>query len=186
MNFHIQANTIAVANVLYFRTLNGFPPTIGADFQTDWNKWSSNNLKSPTICGRSPPVNDGKVSEVFKSCSIYTNKVVNYWMIFWKGIRDKQATLLPQHKKGIFISSHWIFTIFICLVISAMRCREILFQPNLTQLFRFWKWNKTWLKMCTKDRTPETSQSFTLKPFSHYLFWKHIWTLFWKIGIKKL
>ena len=89
-----------------------------------------------------------------------------------------------QHKKGIFISSHWIFTIFICLVISAMRCREILFQPNLTQLFRFWKWNKTWLKMCTKDRTPETSQSFTLKPFSHYLFWKHIWTLFGKLESK--
>ena len=33
--------------------------------------------------------------------------------------------------------------------------RKILFRPNFTQLSRFRKWNKTRLKMCTKDWTLE-------------------------------
>ena len=51
--------------LLYFQTLlqffvfsnlcalNGLLPTIGADFQTDWNRWSSNNRTQTTICGKS-------------------------------------------------------------------------------------------------------------------------------------
>ena len=71
-----------------------------------------------------------------------------------------------QHKKCPFIRCYQIFSSYIRLVISAMQfrikssLRKILFQLNLAQVFRFGKWNKTWLKMCTKDRTPETDQSF--------------------------
>ena len=103
-------------------------------------------------------------------------------------IRSSTICGICQLKKCLFISCYQIFPSYIRLVISAMQfqikssLRKILFQPNLSQLFRFWKWNKTWLKMCTKDRTPETDQSFTLKPFSHHLFWKQIWNCFWKQG----
>ena len=103
-------------------------------------------------------------------------------------IRSFIRCWICQHKKCPFIRCYQIFSSYIRLVISAMQfqikssLRKILFQLNLSQLFRFWKWNKTWLKMCTKDRTPETDQSFTLKPFSHHLFWKQISNCFWKQG----
>ena len=67
----------------------------------------------------------------------------------------------------LFMGCYQIFPTYIRrLVISAMQFQiksslwRILFQPNLTQLFRFWKWNKKWSKMRTKDQTLETDQSF--------------------------
>ena len=95
--FHIPFHMpweVLLKILLYFQTLlqffvfsnlcalNGLLPTIGADFQTDWNRWSSNNRTQTTICGKStkemvvdfPTPNDTK-----------TNRGIAFVMSTWAG-----------------------------------------------------------------------------------------------------